>query len=64
MKQKVRRAKIIGTGSFVPDQIYSNEYLASIVDTDADWIFQNLGIKERRIVSSTQATSDLAVSQL
>lgn len=60
MKQKVRRAKIIGTGSFVPDQIYSNEYLASIVDTDADWIFQNLGIKERRIASSTQATSDLA----
>lgn len=61
MKQIVRNVKIIGTGSYVPEKIYTNEYLASIVQTNSQWIEENLGIKERRIASETQATSDLAV---
>lgn len=60
MKQIVRKVKIIGTGSFVPEKIYTNEYLETILDTDASWIYENLGIKERRIASSDEATSDLA----
>ncbi len=60
MKQIVRKAKIIGTGSYVPEMIYTNEYLATLVDTNADWVYRNLGIKERRIASPEQATSDLA----
>lgn len=60
MKQIVRKVKIIGTGSFVPEKIYTNEYLETILDTDALWIYENLGIKERRIASSDEATSDLA----
>ncbi len=60
MQQIVRRAKIIGTGSYVPDQVYTNEYLESTIDTNAKWIFNSLGIKERRIADKDQATSDLA----
>lgn len=60
MKQLVRNVKIIGTGSFVPETIYTNEYLETIIDTKSSWIFENLGIKERRIASKDQATSDLA----
>lgn len=60
MHQIVRKAAIIGTGSYVPETIYTNEYLETIVDTDAEWIYQTLGIKERRIAYPTQATSDLA----
>ena len=60
MKQLVRNVKIIGTGSFLPEIIYSNEYLESILPTSAQWIFENLGIKERRIATENQATSDLA----
>lgn len=60
MKQLVRNVKILGTGSYVPDLVYTNEYLESIVETDAEWIFKNVGIKERHIASETQATSDLA----
>lgn len=60
MKQLVRNVKIIGTGSFVPDTIYTNEYLETILPTSAEWIFENLGIKERRIASDAEATSDLA----
>jgi len=60
MKQIVRNVKIIGTGSYVPETIISNEYLETIVDTNSEWIEKNLGIKERRIVNDNQCTSDLA----
>lgn len=60
MSQVIRRAKILGTGSYVPDTIYTNEYLETIIDTNSDWIYNNLGIKERRIANENEATSDLA----
>ena len=60
MKQLVRNVKIIGTGSYVPEKIYTNEYLETILPTNAEWVFENLGIKERRIAADNQATSDLA----
>jgi 3-oxoacyl-[acyl-carrier-protein] synthase-3 len=59
MKQLVRQAKIIGTGSYLPEKILTNKYLESIVNTSDEWIFENLGIKERRIASANEATSDL-----
>jgi len=60
MKQLVRKAKIIGTGSYVPPKIYTNEYLATITDTNPDWIERTLGIKERRVSADNECTSDLA----
>jgi 3-oxoacyl-[acyl-carrier-protein] synthase-3 len=60
MKQIVRKVKIIGTGSYLPEKIYSNEYLETLVDTNSEWIYKNLGIRERRIAEPNQATSDLA----
>lgn len=60
MKQVVRNVKITGTGSYVPEMIYTNEYIESIIATNAQWIYENVGIKERHIASATQATSDLA----
>jgi 3-oxoacyl-[acyl-carrier-protein] synthase-3 len=52
-------AKIIGTGSYLPNEVVSNEYLSSIVDTSDDWISTRTGIKERRI-AKTESTSKLA----
>lgn len=60
MKQLVRNVKISGTGSYIPEMIYTNEYLESILPTDARWVYENVGIKERHIASPDQATSDLA----
>ena len=60
MQQIVKRVKIIGTGSYVPETIYTNEYLESIIATDADWIYNTLGIRERRIADKDEVTSDLA----
>lgn len=60
MKQFVRNVKIIGTGSYVPEKVYTNKYLESILDTSAEWIENTLGIKERHIAEDNQPTSDLA----
>jgi len=60
MKQLIRNVKILGTGSYVPETIYTNEYLETILPTNAKWIYENVGIKERHIAASNQATSDLS----
>jgi len=60
MRNLVRNVKISGTGSYVPETVYTNEYLETIVPTNSEWIYNNVGIKERRIASKYQATSDLA----
>ena len=51
MKQVVRNVRIIGTGSYTPEKMYTNEYLESILPTNAQWIYNNVGIKERRIAA-------------
>jgi 3-oxoacyl-[acyl-carrier-protein] synthase III len=56
----VKRAKIIGTGSFVPEKVLTNFDLEKMVETNNEWIVDRTGIEERRISSDTQATSDLA----
>tara|TARA_B100000767_G_scaffold251575_1_gene254719 strand:- start:733 stop:1722 length:990 start_codon:yes stop_codon:yes gene_type:complete len=60
MKQLVRNVRISGTGSYLPDKIVTNEFLETKVSTNSDWIFDNVGIRERRIADDSQATSDLA----
>lgn len=61
MKQLVRNVKIIGTGSYVPDKTFTNEYLETIMSTNAEWIVKTVGIEERHIAAPEQTTSDLAV---
>jgi 3-oxoacyl-[acyl-carrier-protein] synthase-3 len=53
------RAAIIGTGSYVPERVLTNFDLEKMVDTTDEWIFTRTGIRERRIVSEGQVTSDL-----
>ncbi len=60
-KKKKRRIKIRGTGFYVPDKVLTNFDLEKMVDTSDEWIISRTGIKERRIASEDQATSDLAV---
>ncbi len=56
-----RRIKITGSGFYTPDKILTNFDLEKMVDTTDEWIITRTGIKERRIASKDQATSDLAV---
>ena len=50
-----------GTGSSVPDRVLDNHMLERMVDTSDEWIVQRTGIRERRIVSEGQSTSDLCI---
>lgn len=56
-----RKIKITGTGFYVPDKVLTNFDLEKMVNTSDEWIFTRTGIKERRIASKDQATSDLAI---
>ncbi len=59
--EKKRKIKITGSGFYVPDRVMTNFDLEKIVDTSDEWITTRTGIKERRIASEDQATSDLAI---
>src|SRR5260370_16908946 len=51
--------RILGTGSYVPDAVVTNEHLHARLGHDSDWIVKRTGILERRHALPHQATSDL-----
>jgi 3-oxoacyl-[acyl-carrier-protein] synthase-3 len=53
--------QIVGTGSYVPDNVVTNADLLRENGFDPEWIEQRSGILERRRASANQATSDLCV---
>lgn len=56
-----KAANIIGTGIYVPEKILTNEEIERTVPgTSAKWIYEHLGIRERRIAGVNESTGDLA----
>jgi len=55
-------SKIIGTGSYLPEKILTNQDLESIVDTNDSWIRTRTGIEQRHIAADNEMASDLAVN--
>lgn len=55
----MKQVKIVGTGSYAPCNIMTNEELSKLVDTNDEWITSRTGIKQRRI-SNGENTSDVA----
>ena len=53
-------SKIIGTGSYLPEQILTNSDLEKIVDTTDEWIRSRTGIKKRHLAREDETTCDLA----
>jgi 3-oxoacyl-[acyl-carrier-protein] synthase III len=51
--------RVLGTGSYVPDSVVTNEHLAERLGYDSEWIIKRTGILERRYALPHQATSDL-----
>lgn len=54
------RAKITGTGMYVPERVVMNDELAKLMDTSDEWIQKRTGIRERRFVDAGQQPADLA----
>ena len=51
--------KIIGTGSYLPEQVRTNADLEKMVDTSDEWIVSRTGIRERRIAGPDESVSTL-----
>lgn len=56
-----RSTVILGTGSYAPARVLTNDDLSHLVDTSDDWIHSRTGIRERRISAPTEVSSDMAV---
>jgi 3-oxoacyl-[acyl-carrier-protein] synthase III len=55
----MRRARIVGTGGYLPARVVTNHELARTVDTSDEWIVQRTGIRQRHIAADGEMTSDL-----
>jgi 3-oxoacyl-[acyl-carrier-protein] synthase-3 len=53
-------ARILATGSALPDRVVTNADLEKIVDTSDEWIRTRTGIRERRIAADGETTGDLS----
>ncbi len=53
------RARIIGTGQYLPPKILTNHDLAQMVDTTDEWIQQRTGIRQRHVAEEGAGSSDL-----
>ena len=53
--------KIIGTGSYLPEHVVSNDEMAKLVDTSDEWIASRTGIRNRRIATK-ESGADMAAA--
>ncbi len=51
--------KIIGTGSYLPEQVRTNADLEKIVETSDEWIVTRTGIRERRIAGPNETVDSM-----
>ena len=54
-------SRIIGTGSYLPPKVVTNDDLARQMDTTDEWIRTRTGIRQRHIAEPSQTSSDLGV---
>lgn len=52
--------KIIGTGSYIPKRMITNQELTNYIDTSDEWIIERTGVKKRHIMEN-ETTADMAV---
>ncbi|SEP37564.1 3-oxoacyl-ACP synthase III family protein [Amycolatopsis saalfeldensis] len=56
-----RTIGLLGTGSYVPDRVVTNEEIVAMVpNITTEWIMRKTGIATRRYAAADEATSDLA----
>jgi len=61
MQNFSRQAKIIGTGSYLPEKVLTNHDFEKMVETSDEWIVSRTGMKERRIAREDEFTSDMGL---
>ena len=52
--------KILGTGSYLPPKVVTNDDLSKTLDTSDEWIYSHTGIRSRHIAEEDDCTSSMA----
>lgn len=55
-------SRIVGTGSYLPSKVLTNQDLERMVDTTDEWIYTRTGIRQRHIAAEGENASDLALA--
>ncbi|MBV7435524.1 ketoacyl-ACP synthase III [Cardiobacteriaceae bacterium TAE3-ERU3] len=53
-------SKILGTGSYLPERIVSNDELSVQMDTTDEWIRARTGIEQRHMAAPNESSTDMA----
>jgi 3-oxoacyl-[acyl-carrier-protein] synthase-3 len=56
----MKYSRIIGTGSYLPEKVLTNQDLEKIMDTTDEWIRERTGIVKRHIAAGDETACDLA----
>lgn len=56
----MKYSRIIGTGSYLPNEVLTNADLEKKLDTTDKWIVERTGIRTRHIMSATETTTSMA----
>jgi len=59
MRDIKQYASFRSIGAYVPEKVLTNQDLEKMIDTTDEWITKRTGIKERRIASDDEFTSDM-----
>lgn len=54
-------SRIIGTGSYLPEKILTNQALEAFVDTTHEWIVERTGILQRHVAAEDERVSSMGV---
>jgi len=54
-------SQLAGCGSYLPQNVVTNDDLAKKIDTSDEWIIARTGIKQRHFVADDEFTSDIAL---
>ena len=55
-------SRVVGTGSYLPEKVLTNQDLERMVDTSDEWVVTRTGIRQRHVAASNQNASDLALA--
>jgi 3-oxoacyl-[acyl-carrier-protein] synthase III len=58
----IPRARILGTGRYVPHKVVTNAELEARLETTDGWIRQHTGIERRHVAAPDEMTSDMAAA--
>ena len=58
-RRTIMSFQILGTGSFAPEKIVTNDDLSHMVETSDEWITKRVGVKQRH-VCTTETATDMA----